>query len=55
MSPNSLFICSTSPFSKGGGSGCVFATEAAVLGLAVDAAAADVAEGCEVLAGTCFG
>jgi hypothetical protein len=61
-SPNSLFICSTSPFSKGGGSGCVFAVEAAVLGLAaaaalvVGAAAADgLAEGGEVLAGTCFG
>jgi hypothetical protein len=51
-----FFICCTSPFSKGGGSGCVFAGEEATLGLeAVIVAAAAAAEGGEGLAGICFG
>jgi hypothetical protein len=61
MSPNLLFSCSTSPFSKGGGSGCVLAGGDARLGLGgggvvvVAADAAAVAEGGEGLAGICFG
>src|ERR671923_2992254 len=52
-SPNSFLISSTSPFSKGGGSGSFFGGEAAAPGL--EAAAVGLVEGAGGLAATGFG